>query len=463
MDFLKTLKNLPTALAVKHLENRFLSNNQHLSLANGELITLGFDNGKGKATDSKLLSEGYEKNAQAYSIIRKISETGSDIPWIAEEVKRDGTTEPVIEGKFADFVAQPNERETQKEFKNDSFGYYLTTGDLFWLRKDMSIGFPTDNLKTLPSQLTDIVAAKDHPLHVVKYELEIANLKRQYLPEEVIHQKYFNPSTSGIISLRGLSPLAAAFLVLSGDNQRAEAQESMMRNRGAAGILTNETDTNLTPDERDIQQALLDKKLGGSKKFNQLIVGRNKSKFLQLGMSATDLKILETTISNLRQLCNVYSAPSELFNDPANKTFANQKTAMKAFYENAVLPIDRQLLNKYNAEIVSEWSKKDGKKYRVVQDLSHVGALQEDEKAKADKDRSVLQGVNIVLNMAITSEAKTILLMDQYGMSADNAAKIVAPTGKANATLELLRSMSPLLANKFIEKMTEEQILDMLK
>jgi len=167
-------------------------------------------------------------------------------------------------------------------------------------------------------------------------------------------------------------------------------------------------------DDRKIQQGLLDKMLGGAKNFNRILAGKSKAKFLQIGMSSSDLKILETGIENLRTLCNVYGAPSELFNDPANKTFANQKTALKAFYENAVLPVDRRLLSKYNREIVTEWSEQDGKNYQVVQDLEHIGALQEDEDKKAAKAEKVINSI-----MKVVAEVKN-------GLSPDAAAEILA-------------------------------------
>lgn len=421
------LNNLGDTIALKHLNNRFLSNLQHRDLANGNLTVIGFNGNTGAQTDSKLLEEGYEKNSQAYSIIRKISETGSDIPWKPVEVKQDGEIVPVESGSFYDFVKMPNESSTLKEFKNDSYGYILTTGDLFW-QKVETVGFATDELKILPSQLIEVTSNNTAPLTPTGYKFELGALTQGYNLEEIIHQKYFNPSTKGLLSLRGLSPLAASWLVLSADNQRAEAQESMMRNRGAAGVITNEADTIMGEPDRQIQQGLLNKMFGGAKNFNSIIQGKSKARFLQLGMSSSDLQILDTTIQNLRQLCNVYGAPSELFNDPANKTFANQKTALKAFYENAVLPVDRQLLNKYNMEIVSEWSKQDGKNYQVIQDLEHIGALQEDQDTKAARAEKITNSIMKVvaeINRGLSPEAAVSIIAHTHDITEEEAAKFV--------------------------------------
>jgi len=140
------------------------------------------------------------------------------------------------------------------------------------------------------------------------------------------------------------------------------------------------------------------------------------------------LEILKTGIQNLRTLCNVYGAPSELFNDPANKTFANQKTALKSFYENAVLPLDRRLLSKYNSTVVKDWSKREGKNYTVVQDLSHVGALQEDQDKRAARSEKIINSIIKVvnqMNQGLSQEAAAAIIAHAHDMPNDEALNFV--------------------------------------
>lgn len=412
-----------------HLHHRTLSPLQDIhdfDFANGNLEIIGLDSISGRKTDSELLKEGYEKNAQAYSIIRKISETGSDVPWVPNIRTPDGL-EPITEGRFFDFVMKPNENQTIKEFKMDSYGYFLTTGDLFWHKPDI-IGFAPNELLIKESQLMEVLKNHNDPLTPTGYKFAIGMDRETFVLEEIIHQKYFNPTTRGIMSLRGMSPLTAGFLTLSADNQRSLAQESMMRNRGGIGIISNESDQILSNEDREIQQGLLNRILGGAIKFNQVAVGKSKVKFIQIGMSPADLEILKTGIQNLRTLCNVYGAPSELFNDPANKTFANQKTALKAFYENAVLPIDRRLLAKYNSDVVSDWSKQDGKDYIVTEDLSHIGALQEDEDkkaARADKIATTIMRAVQMMNQGLSPEAAAAIIAHSLDITIEEAEKFV--------------------------------------
>lgn len=458
----KGFKAFQSIAGLKHQDIFTLSGSQHRDLANGNLTVVGFGGGMAQKSDETLLKQGYEGNAQAYSIIRMISETGSSIPWIAKEVMPNGSLKEINKGRFHKFVQKPNSEQTQKDFKEASMSFMLTTGDLFW-SKVMSSGFGISEVKTWPSQLIEVLSNQNQPLTPTGYKFELGRLKESFDLEEMIHLKYFNPTTRGIESLRGLSPLAAAWLTLSGDNQRAVAQDSMMKNRGAAGIFTNESGESLDSGEQKEQQNLFDKLIGGAGSFNKVIAARDKGKFIQLGMSSSDLEILQTGIQNLRVLCNVYGADSSLFNDPANKTYNNRKEALKAFYDNAVIPLDSRLLAKYNSTIVKDWSRRDKKNYVVVQDVSRIGALQEDEKQKAQKDKIRMDGVTVILKMPISSDAKAVLMVDQYGFTEEQAKDIVTPSGKQNPVLEILNSMSPLLANKLVESLSPEEIAALLK
>ena len=68
-----------------------------------------------------------------------------------------------------------------------------------------------------------------------------------------------------------------------------------------------------------------------------------------------------------------------------------------------------------------------------------------------------MDGVNVILQMQTTSEAKQKLLEEEYGYSEDMAELLVAPVGSSNAQLEVLKSLSPLLANNIIANFTPEQ------
>ncbi len=52
--------------------------------------------------------------------------------------------------------------------------------------------------------------------------------------------------------------------------------------------------------------------------------------------------------------------------------------------------------------------------------------------------------------------------MQDYDFSEEDAVTLLEPEGVKNEQLEILQSLSPLLANKLVEKLSEEEIRTLL-
>jgi hypothetical protein len=50
-------------------------------------------------------------------------------------------------------------------------------------------------------------------------------------------------------------------------------------------------------------------------------------------------------------------------------------------------------------------------------DFSYVEALQKDKKQEAEKDKIVMDGINVVLNMPIDNESKILMIKENYQVS----------------------------------------------
>jgi len=114
-------------------------------------------------------------------------------------------------------------------------------------------------------------------------------------------------------------------------------------------------------------------------------------------------------------MCNVLGLDSSLFNDPANKTFNNRLEAEKAMYTNVIMPLADKIASKHNNYIVNTHYPEGD--YRMRKDFSNIEALQSDKKQEAEKDKIVMEGVNVVLNMPIDNESKIALLESNYNLS----------------------------------------------
>ena len=177
-------------------------------------------------------------------------------------------------------------------------------------------------------------------------------------------------------------------------------------------------------------------------------------------MSPSDLKIIESGVLNLRQLCNLYGHPSALYNDPNGLTYNSFETALKVLYTQAVIPTNDRLIEYFNNIITPGYNKKDNKRYIVEQDLSKIEALQSDQKIEAEKDKIRAEGIGTILNLAISSEAKEALLVSEYGFNTEEASKVVGRS--SNATIEQLKSLPPLIASRLINNLNEDEVRALL-
>jgi len=81
-----------------------------------------------------------------------------------------------------------------------------------------------------------------------------------------------------------------------------------------------------------------------------------------------------------RDICNIYQYPSELLNDPDNKTNTNKKESRKQLYQEVVIPT----LERFYAELNRWLRPRFGEEYYVDYDDSQLEALTEDISDKVD-------------------------------------------------------------------------------
>lgn len=402
MDILKKLFNKPK---VEEKSFNYLNNG----------IVLDYDNSfyfTGLYQDDKLIQEGYSSNTDAYAIIKKLCEVSSSIPFVVEKLEGD---EWVVDKDSAlnNLLEQPNEKTNGKDFRFNTMLYLLNTGDWFW--RPLVSGFNlTTELHLLPSNLVEIQTGADNlPSY---YEYNRLDTYTERIPiSDLIHGMYLNPSVDGLETFRGLSPLQAAYNSLKASNNRLTAQAHLYENRGATNLISSGSDVTLMPSEREQLQKETDRILGGAKNFNKSIVSTKNLNVTQLGMSATDLRLIEAKDLDLRDICNAFGVPSTLFNDQAASTLDNLKIGRKLMYEDAVIPNNEKLLSKINESIVPAYSTFENKTLRVCQDISGIEALQEDELTKVQKQSTEVSTILSISNDSSLKENQKQSLIEGLG------------------------------------------------
>ena len=398
---------------------------QKKSIGSG-IITIGepinnafaFD---GQKEDEILINEGYVSNSDIYAIVKKICEVSSDIPFVVKQQTPDGW-EIDEDSSLNDLLRKPNELQTEKEFRFNSMNYLLNTGDVFWKKLTSSFDLVTE-LELFESNLVELFLDPRGDVYKCQY-FRNNTIIENYSIEEIIHTMYLNPSSWGIQSKRGLSPLQAAYNTLKSSNNRSVASASMLENGGASNVISSGSDLVMTEDERLELQKNSDKILGGADKFGKNIVSTANLSVNSLGMSSQQMQMLEGGTMDLRTLCNIFGVQSAMFNDQAAATLDNMKIADKKLYTDAVIPNNNKLISAYDP-IVKAYSAYENKTLKICQDTSDIDTLQEDKKLKAEKDKINIEAITSVLTSPISNESKIATLVEVMGLDEDKAEMIV--------------------------------------
>ena len=388
---------------------------------------------KGGAADNQLIEEGYVSNADLYSIISTLCEIGSDVPFLVEQKTADGW-ELDEQSKLNDLINKPNEYTTGKDFRYNSLNYLLNTGDIFWYKTISSFDLVTETT-LFESNLIDLLFDAYGEVKTIQYSKNNTT-QSDYLPDEIIHNMYLNPSISGLQSKRGLSPLQAGYAAMISSNNRGVASASMLENGGAANLISSGSEMVMTEDERKAVQDETDKKLGGSNKFGKNVVTTAAISVNSLGMSSQQMQMLEGTVIDRRSLCNIFKVDSSLFNDKDASTYNNMQTVSKAVYTRAVIPNNNKIISGYSS-IIPAYNSFENKELRIVQDLSNIEALPQDQLVLAEKNSKNFATAMEVLKSPISEDSKNKVISDLLGVEIEMPEQETAVTGLGEENVQV--------------------------
>jgi HK97 family phage portal protein len=307
-------------------------------------------------------TKAYGDNPLVYMIIKKIAFSSASIQRIAVNESGD----QIDNSRILEFLQKPNESQGMVDLFEEINEYLSTTGNCF-VRYVKGIGLG-EEIVVLPVDSIEIVCSRSGVLLGYKYT-NINGTVIDIPVEDMLHLKGSNvvdPNTH-----MGLSPLQAGWIVVQSSSEKLNADASIFKNRGIVGLLTNDTDVPMLGKEQQELQNSFQDSAGGSDKYNKIKVTNTRLRFLQTGMSPTDLKLLEGILSSLRILCGLYGMPSVLFNDNETSTYNNVSEAKRTAYTDVYIPLG----NKVDKQLSMFLSKKLGVSETISIDLTSIEVL----------------------------------------------------------------------------------------
>lgn len=290
----------------------------------------------------------YKTNSQVFAVLQLIMKAFIKAPPLLYD--KDGNE--VLQSPVLDLLHKPNPAQNGTSFRENYIIDKCIFGNSFILglspENGNNAGKPVE-LWLLPPGYMKIVI-NTFLGEIQRYEWTAFQIAKTYEAENVLHIKNYNPEFNIDGSyLIGVSPLVVASKATSMSDSGFDANVFSFQNMGAAGMIAGEGD-GYTPEQAErIQQKYKEKFVGSNKSGNVMVIS-GKASFVRFGMSPIDLNILESLKFSIRQLCAVWSVPSELVNDSENKNYNSFKEARKALLTQCVFPE----LDKYYGEL-SGW------------------------------------------------------------------------------------------------------------
>jgi HK97 family phage portal protein len=359
--------------------------------------------------DDTYIRDGYRRNATIYSLVNLITNAATTIPFqIYEkvnenEVKRyksltSGSVDAQsllkanlirknamveLQGtELHQLLERPNAAQSYSSWISELIAFGKLTGNRYIYGIAPETGMNKGKYKELyvmPSQIMEIVSGGIMQ-PVKNYRIEYQGAY-DIPAEDVCHIKDFNPYYDGTGShLYGQSPLRAGLRSLTTNNEAVQTGVKYLQNQTARGILTSDEG-----DLNEVQaQQLKDKfrkNFQGSNNAGDVIITPKKLSWVNFGLNAADVSLIEQYNASIKDLCNIYSVPVQLLNNTESATYNNMKEAKKALYQNAVIPE----LNKIRDELNRWLSPMYGEKLFIDFDYSAIPELQEENEKVVDQ------------------------------------------------------------------------------
>ena len=369
---------------------------------------------------SRMFTKEYGNNPIVNMVLNKIQQKASDLPKAYTNVEGEELTTSQLEK----FLERPNKNQNLNELLAESILYFCSTGNIFfeWVQ-GIGLGMELSVLST--SMMEVKVNVKTGEISEYVYTPPFGS-SRVIDVENILHVKTSNVvDVNDVGSLYGLSPLQALWIIIQSSNEKFKAEASIFKNRGIIGVLSSQ-DANIPmlKGEKDELQKSFNSEIGGATKYNGVKVSRSNLKYIQLGMSPTDLKLMDGKMSDLRLISAAFGLSSVLFNDMDGSTFNNVDAAKKSAYQDCYIPLANTIHSKLSKFI----SDKLGIDEHIKVDVTQIEVL----KSTTNENTQALNTMTPVVANAVISS----LSVDERRALLPDLEPLGGPTGAMIPTVE---------------------------
>jgi HK97 family phage portal protein len=287
--------------------------------------------------------EAYAKNVVAYQAINRIADA---IASVKLGIYR-GETE-LVEHPLAKLLNRPNPLQSHGDYMRAKVGFLLLAGNGYEER--VTVGkqvrelyqLRPDRMKIIPSN-SGVPAAYEYSVNQQKVRFDV---EPRTLDSDVRQLKMWNP----VDDWYGMSPIEAGAYAIDQNNESMNWMQALLQNSARpSGALTVKDSGTLSDENFNRLKAQIEEQYSGSSNAGRPMLLEGGLEWQQMGLSPSDMGIIETKFSSARDVALVFGVPPQLLGIPGDSTYSNYKEARLAFWEDTVLPLLEMILNDWNS------------------------------------------------------------------------------------------------------------------
>jgi hypothetical protein len=199
--------------------------------------------------------------------------------------------------------------------------------------------------------------------------------------------------TPDVTTNLGLSPIQASLMPVESMRAMYTADTSLLKNKGADGVLTNDSDEPFRNPELfhdDVNGRITDSKL-----YGKIATSTARLRYVQIGRTPKELALWDGYKIKVRDIASALMVDPSILGDPDSKKYSNVSEAQKAFYTEAVIP--------YVKLITTDKKLMSWLGYEIFIDTSNIECLQQSQKERYEKNQIITDTI-INLNKQIKDE-----------------------------------------------------------
>lgn len=287
--------------------------------------------------------EAYGRNVVAYQAINKIAEAIASVEFLAFKGEIELDTHPLL-----DLIERPNPMQSKSDYIIAKIGYLMISGNSYEERVTVGSNIRElyqmrpDRMKVIPSA-RGVPHAYRHTIngHTQDWEVDPATLH-----SDLRHLKLFNPTNDWY----GMAPVEAGAYAIDQVNEAMAWMQGLLQNSARpSGALVTKGETTLEAEPFARLKQQIETQYSGAKNAGRPMLLEGGLDWKQMGMSPTDMGIIEAKFSAARDVSLAFGVPPQLLGIPGDSTYSNYKEARLAFWEDTVLPLLKMILSDWNA------------------------------------------------------------------------------------------------------------------